>query len=99
MGEQKHDAQEVKEILNVVSTEIPKLLEAITTTVYSKENAEGFAKSVAAFYKSMKEAGMDDKQAYELTQKFMTNFSLGGMLGQVFQGKPWEGKKADDDDK
>ena len=98
MAEDKHDAQEVKEILNVVSTEIPKLLEAISTTMYSKDKAESFAKSVAAFYKSMKDAGMDDKQAFELTQKFMANFSIGGMIGQVFQGKSWEGKKADDEE-
>ena len=59
MAEEKHDAQEVKEILGVVSTEIPKLLEAISSSMYSKENAENLAKSVASFYKSMKEAGMD----------------------------------------
>ena len=79
------DAQEVKEILGVVSTEIPKLLEAISTVMYKTENAENFGKSIATFYAQMKAAGMDDKQAYELTQKYMTNFSLGGMIGQVFQ--------------
>jgi len=98
MAEEKHDAQEVKEILGVVSTEIPKLLEAISSSMYSKENAENLAKSVASFYKSMKEAGMDDKQAFEMTQKFMANFSLGGMIGQVFQGKPWESARKEKDD-
>lgn len=83
------DAEEVKEILGVVSTEIPKLLEAISTVMYKTENAENFGKSIATFYAQMKAAGMDDKQAYELTQKYMTNFSLGGMIGQVFQkGSP-----------
>jgi hypothetical protein len=28
----------------------------------------------------------------------MSNFSLGGMIGQVFKGKSWEGKKECDDD-
>jgi phosphotransacetylase len=90
MAEEKHDAQEVKEIMQVVSTEIPKLLEAITKTIYDSENAESFGKAVAEFYKQMKAAGMDDKQAYELTQKYMTNFSLGGMVGQVFTGRKWD---------
>jgi len=98
MSDKDPSAQEIKEIMSVVSTEIPKLLEAISTSMYSQDKAENFAKSVAAFYKSMKDAGMDDKQAYELTQKFMSNFSLGGMIGQVFQGKSWEGKKESDDD-
>jgi len=90
MAEEKHDAQEVKEILQVVSAEIPKLLESITNTIYDSKNAENFGKAVAEFYKQMKAAGMDDKQAYELTQKYMTNFSLGGMVGQVFTGRKWD---------
>ena len=80
------DAEELKEILGVVSTEIPKLLESISNSMYKPENAENFGKSIAIFYGQLKAAGMDDKQAYELTQKYMTNFSLGGMIGQVFQG-------------
>lgn len=81
------DAEQLKEILGVVSTEIPKLLEAISNSMYKPENAENFGKSIATFYTQLKAAGMDDKQAYELTQKYMTNFSLGGMIGQVFQGR------------
>jgi len=80
------DPEKLKEILGVVSTEIPKLIESITMTLYSAENAQNMAKAVAQFYKQMKEAGMDDKQAYELTQKFMTNFSLGGMISKAIEG-------------
>jgi len=80
------DAEQLKEILGVVSTEIPKLLESISTMMYKPENAENFGKSIATFYKQLKDAGMDDKQAYELTQKYMANFSLGGIVGQFFQG-------------
>jgi len=87
MADEKYNAQEFKEIMEVVSTEIPKLLETITNAIYDAKNAESFGKAVAEFYKQMKAAGMDDKQAYELTQKYMTNFSLGGMVGQVFNAK------------
>ena len=80
------DAKELKEILGVVSTEIPKLLESISNMIYNKDNAENFGKSVAAFYKQMVDSGMDQKQAFELTQKYMTNFSMGGMLSQVIGG-------------
>lgn len=86
MSEWKGDAKDVKEVLEVVSSEIPKLLEAISNAMYTKENAENLGKSVAQFYKQMKDAGMDDKQAFELTEKFMQNFSMGGMIGQVLQG-------------
>jgi hypothetical protein len=80
------DAKEVKEVLEVVSSEIPKLLEAISNAMYTKENAENLGRSVAQFYKQMKDAGMDEEQAFELTEKFMQNFSMGGMIGQVLQG-------------
>lgn len=86
MSDDKPDAKELKEILGVVSTEIPKLLESISNMIYNKDNAENFGKSVAVFYKQMVDSGMDQKQAFELTQKYMTNFSMGGMLSQVIGG-------------
>ncbi len=86
MGKDYEDPQELKEILSVVSTEIPKLIEAITKTMYNTENAQNMAKSVAEFYKTMKAAGMDDKMAYELTQEFMGSFSIGGLISKAVQG-------------
>ena len=97
MGDNKQDAKEVKEILEVVSTEIPKLLESISNVIYKAENAEVMGKSIAAFYKQMKEAGMDDKQAFELTQQYMKSFSLGGMISSAMGGMAQAGKKDDDD--
>lgn len=78
------DADKLKEILAVVSTEIPKLVEAITKTLYNQENAESMAKSVAQFYKSMRDAGMDEGQAYALTKQFMSNVSVGGLIAKAF---------------
>ncbi|MDH3364405.1 MAG: hypothetical protein OEM29_00130 [Thermoplasmata archaeon] len=88
------DAEKLKEILGVVSSEIPKLVEAITKTLYNQENAENMAKSVAQFYKSMRDAGMDDAQAYALTKQFMSNVSVGGLIAKAFTA----GSDHDDDD-
>lgn len=96
MGD-KTDAKEVKEVLEVVSTEIPKLLESISNVIYKAENAEVMGKSIAAFYKQMKEAGMDDKQAFELTQQYMKSFSLGGMISSAMSGMGRAGTKDDND--
>lgn len=87
----------MKEILGVVSVEIPKLLESISNMIYNKDNAENFGKSVAVFYKQMVDAGMDQKQAFELTQKYMANFSMGGMLGQVIGGAAKRSSDKEDD--
>jgi hypothetical protein len=98
MSDDKHDAQEVKEVLEVVSVEIPKLLESISNVIYKAENAEVMGKSIAAFYKQMKEAGMDDKQAFELTQQYMKSFSLGGMISSAIGGGMGRAGKKDEDD-
>jgi hypothetical protein len=96
MGHDHDDPEDLKEILSVVSTEIPKLIEAITSAMYKPEHAQNMAKSVADFYKSMRDAGMDEKTASELTKEFMANFSLGSMISKAIQGSSRGG--GDDDD-
>ena len=80
------DAEELKEVLGVVSSEIPKLLEAVTSTIYSSQNAENFGKSIAMFYKQLRDAGMDENQAYKLTQLYMSNMSIGGIITNAVKG-------------
>ena len=82
----KEDAQEVKEILDVVSEKVPKLLEEITDALFSPEKAEKFGETVAKFYKSMVDSGMSPDQAFELTQKFMDSSSPGGMIAKALGG-------------
>jgi len=88
MIEDEHDIEKVKEVLSVISTEIPKLLESISKQVYSTDNAQKMGVTVAQFYKQLVDAGMGPKEAFELTKEFMKNFSLGGMISQVVGGIP-----------
>ena len=80
------DPQEIKEILDVVSEKVPKLLEEITDALFSPEKAEKFGETVAKFYKSMIDSGMSPEQAFELTQKFMDSSSPGGMIAKALGG-------------
>jgi hypothetical protein len=95
-----NDAEELKGVLSVVSEEIPKLLDQISKALYNPTNADAFGKSVAQFYKQMREAGMDEKQAFEMTDNFMSNFSMGSMLSNMLGGAIDKGmsKNKDDDD-
>ena len=77
------DAKEVKEILDVVSEKIPKLLNYLTDVLYGKESAAKYGQAVAGFYKSLKDSGMTDAQAYELTQQYMSSLNLGGLLSKA----------------
>lgn len=90
------DIDKLKEVLNIVSTEIPKILDAISKTIYSPENAERLGEQTAAFYKKLKEAGMNDEQAAKLTEAFMANFSIGKVIEQVIG--PLGHSRNDDED-
>jgi len=80
------EAEEIKEILEVVSDKVPKLLEEITDALFSPEKAEKFGETVAKFYKSLVDSGMNPDQAFELTQKFMDSSSPGGMIAKALGG-------------
>lgn len=81
--EKSGDAQEIADMLAAVSEHVPKLLNEITEALFNAEKTEAFAESVAKFYKSMVDAGMDEEKAFELTQKFMDSSSPGGMISKV----------------
>ena len=49
----KQDAEEIKEILSVVSTEVPGLIRNILASVFSEEAGRSMGKAAAAFYKEL----------------------------------------------
>lgn len=88
------DAKELKEILNTVSTEIPKLLESIGKVFSNPENANQIGKAVAQFYKELIAAGMTTQQAYEMTRDYMASFSLGGLISSGLKTATQMGKNS-----
>ncbi len=86
MPENQVDAEQMKEIFKVIKEDVPELLDRITKILYNAQEAEKFGMSVATFYKALKDAGMTNEQAFELTRKFMDNTSLGGMLKNMVGG-------------
>ena len=91
------DAKELKEILNTVSTEIPKLLESIGKVFSNPENANQIGKAVAQFYKELIAAGMTSQQAYDLTKEYMSSFSLGGLISSGLKTATEMGRNSKDD--
>ncbi len=74
------DPEKIKEILNVVSEKIPGLLKDLSDVLYSPSQAKQFGVAVATFYKELKDAGMTDEQAYDLTRQYMSTLNLGQMV-------------------
>jgi len=80
--EEMEDPEKLKEILDVVSEKIPKLLKELKEALYSPESAKAYAEATAIFFKELKGAGMTDEQAFELTSQYLSTLNLGKMMGK-----------------
>ena len=100
MGDKSTDAKEMIEIFEFVSSRIPELLNSLTDVLYGQEQAGKYGTAIAGFYKAMKESGMTEEQAYELTQQYMSSLNLPGLISQAIssRGEGVMGKKKIDID-
>jgi len=79
------DPEKIKEILDVVSEKIPGLLKQLSELLYGPKSAKQYAEAAAIFYKELKNAGMTDEQAFELTQQYMSTLNLGNLMGRAMK--------------
>ncbi len=84
--EKGHEFQpeDFKEILTAFSEKIPALLKSLTDTIYGKDASAKFGQAVGNFYKTLKDSGMTDEQAFKLTQEYTSSLNLGGMISKAF---------------
>ncbi|MDH5690486.1 MAG: hypothetical protein OEY81_03535 [Candidatus Bathyarchaeota archaeon] len=82
------EAEEVREILGVVSTQIPALIRGVVGAVFSEEAGKDMGRAAGAFYKELRESGMPEDVAVKMTQNYIGVFtSLGDMLKEAVSGK------------
>lgn len=74
------DPEKIKEILDVVADKVPGLLRELSILLYSPESAKQYAQAAATFYKELKDAGMSESEAYELTSQYLSTLNLGKMM-------------------
>ena len=82
----KHDMDvaDVKELLNAFGEKIPSLLNSLTDAIYGKDASAKFGTAVANFYKTLKDSGMSDEQAFKLTEQYMSSLNLGSTIAKAF---------------
>jgi hypothetical protein len=81
------DPENVKEILQVVSSEIPSMIKSILSSVFSEEAGRNMGKAAAAYYKELKDGGLPEPIAVKMTEEYMRTFtSLGDMLRSAGKG-------------
>jgi len=82
------EAEEVKEILSAVSTEVPALIKSIIGAVFSEEAGKNMGRAAASFYKELKDSGMPDDVAVKMTENYIGVFtSLGDVLKNMGKRK------------
>jgi len=64
--EKEKDVEELREVLSVVSKEVPNLIKSIIASVFSEEAGRDMGKAAAAFYKELKEAGIPEEMAIKM---------------------------------
>ena len=85
---EKKDTEELKEILGVVSSQVPALIKSLLASVFSEEAGRSMGKAAAAYYKELKNGGLPEQVAVKLTEDYMRTFtSIGDMLKGVGGGR------------
>jgi hypothetical protein len=78
---ERESPENIKEILGVVSAEVPSLIKNILGSVFSEEAGKNMGKAAAAYYKELKNGGLPEPVAVKLTEDYMRTFtSIGDML-------------------
>lgn len=77
------DIEELKRVLEVVGKEVPSLVSGILNSVLNKQNAEEYAKQVGEFYKELKNSGMSEENAVELTRRFMESRDPASLVKKI----------------
>jgi hypothetical protein len=84
----KLEAENIKEILSVVSSEVPALVKSLMASVFSEEAGRNMGKAAAAYYKELKNGGLPEGVAVKMTEDYMRTFtSLGDMLRGAGRGR------------
>ena len=81
----KREAEEVSEILAVVSEKVPALIKGLISSVFSEEAARNMGKAAAAYYKELKAGGIPDNVAIKMTEDYMGLFTK---ISEAFKGFP-----------
>ena len=85
---EKKDVEELREVIGVVSKEVPSLIKGIIGSVFSEEAGRDMGKAAAAFYKQLKDAGMPEETAVKMTENYVSVFtSLGDVMKGAVGGK------------
>ncbi len=84
------DAEEVKEMLGVVSKQVPDLVKNIFGAIYDPSIAENYGKGIGSLYKELQEQGLPEDMVREIVLNFSKSFDV---MGSALKSIPKEIEK------
>ncbi|RDE14171.1 MAG: hypothetical protein C4K49_07920 [Candidatus Thorarchaeota archaeon] len=81
--ETETDAEEIKEIFGALNDAIPKLITGLIGSFYSPESASKMAEAIGGFYSKLKEQGIPDDLALEMTKKYVSALDFREIMTSV----------------
>jgi len=72
------DAEEIREILGVVSSSVPDLVKNVFGAIYDPSIAENYGKGVGSLYKELQEQGLPEDMIREIVLNFSKSFDIVG---------------------
>jgi len=65
--------KEIGELLDEVSTKVPKLITGLMDTLYSPEAGKKMGQSVGAMYKELVDSGIPSEEALAMAKEYMAS--------------------------
>lgn len=86
------DVDDLREVLSVVSQQVPSLIKGIIASVFSEQAGADMGKAVGAYYKGLKDAGIPEETAVKMTESYASTFSSLGDVMKMAVGGEKKGK-------
>jgi hypothetical protein len=104
MGESKKwrhgpNAEEIAAIFETLSNQIPGMIRGILDSLFSPEAAARMGKAVAEFNKHLKEGGIPEDEALEMTKDYLSTLTKwsdvmrGARFGPTTERRYWKKEK------
>ncbi|MHA2059825.1 MAG: hypothetical protein ACW976_03510, partial [Candidatus Ranarchaeia archaeon] len=90
------EAEEVREILEAVADNLPKILDSFSNLLFSSKSGEELGKAIGSFYKSLVDSGIPPERATQMTEQYMESAtSVSRMLQKAMDsiGSPGSSEK------
>jgi len=71
MSNNEIPTKDIGELLDTVSDRLPKLINGLMSTLYSKEAGKNMGQAVGSFYKELIDAGIPTDEAMKMAKDYM----------------------------